>query len=106
EVTVARPGPDGNVAWDVRRQMISSSWMDASHVHWFQSMLRDFTSAIDRGEHVGRPAVDSLRCIELIARAYESARAGSRELPLGEEAVDLETSSVRETPALTMGGAA
>jgi predicted dehydrogenase len=53
EVTLARTQPDGSVAWDVRRQVISSSWMDASHVHWFQSMLRDFAEAVERREHVG-----------------------------------------------------
>ena len=69
--------------WDVRRTSIASHWGDASHVHWFASLLGSFRAAIRRGEHVGSDAEDALRCVELITRAYASAEDSSRELTLG-----------------------
>jgi predicted dehydrogenase len=108
EVTVGHSRDDGTIAWDVRRQAISSSWMDASHVHWFESMLKDFAGDVATRTYVGRGAIDSLRCVELITSAYASALAQSRELPLGEDSAgeDLERSEVRRPPAIAFGGAA
>ncbi|WP_394837232.1 Gfo/Idh/MocA family oxidoreductase [Pendulispora rubella] len=72
--------------WQTLRDSIPSNWMDASHVTWFESLLEDFSRAVEIGEHVGKSAEDSLRCVELITRAYQSATEGSRELPLGDAA--------------------
>lgn len=56
--------------------------MDASHVSWFNAMFDLFKEAIDKDEFVGKEAKESFRCIEIITRAYESAKDGCRELKL------------------------
>jgi predicted dehydrogenase len=80
EVTVAGDAPS---RWEVRRTSVASHWMDPSHENWFASLLGSFRGAVRAGEHVGKDAEDGLRCVELITRAYASARDGSRELTLG-----------------------
>lgn len=69
--------------WDVSKRSISSSWMDASHAHWFASLIGDFQRAIAAGEHVPSDARDALKCVELIDAGYRSAAAGGKELSLG-----------------------
>lgn len=79
-------GPDvaqGAVTWEVEKRAISSHWMDASHVTWFNALFDQFKQAIAAGEYVGHEARDAYRCIELITTAYRSAKEGCRELPLG-----------------------
>jgi len=79
-------GPDvaqGAVKWEVEKRSISSHWMDASHVSWFNALFDQFKEAIAKGEHVGHEARDAYRCIELITTAYRSAHEGCRELPVG-----------------------
>jgi hypothetical protein len=83
---ISAEGPDvghGAVRWETERRSISSSWMDASHVHWYGTLLDQFKAAIAEDDFVGLEAQDSFRCIELITTAYRSAQEGSRELPLG-----------------------
>lgn len=78
-------GPDvaqGAVTWDVEKSVISSNWMDASHVSWFDSLFTQFQTAISQNDFVGKEARESFLCIQLIQTAYESARQGSRELEL------------------------
>ncbi|HTA20141.1 MAG TPA: Gfo/Idh/MocA family oxidoreductase [Polyangia bacterium] len=85
EVATQVPGPNGQpgeIAWKFERESIPSDWMDSSHVTWFNSLFDDFESAIERREFVGQEARESFLCVQLIATAYASARAGSRELPL------------------------
>ena len=53
--------------------------MDAGHAAWFRAMFGHFVTAMDDKEYVGRPAMDALRCIELLNTAYESAADGCRE---------------------------
>jgi predicted dehydrogenase len=84
EVSVAKKDADGRTSWDFQRERIPSNWMDASHVEWFRSVFARFVDAIDRREYVGRDAIESFKCVELIETAYESSRQGSRELPLHE----------------------
>jgi predicted dehydrogenase len=69
----------GRHAWELRTKKVASEWMDAGHAGWFRSMFGDFAAAMDRKETVGKPAIDALRCIELITAAYESANDASRE---------------------------
>jgi predicted dehydrogenase len=76
------PDRPAKTKWSTRRESISSSWMDASHVGWFTSMLGDFVTAIERRDFAGRNAEEALRCVELIEAAYASAADGSRELQL------------------------
>jgi len=79
-------GPDvaqGAIRWEVEKKSISSDWMDASHVTWFNAMFDLFKTAIDEDDFVGSEAKESYRCIEIITRAYESAKNGCRELKLG-----------------------
>lgn len=81
-------GPDvaqGAVTWNVEKRTIQSDWMDASHVQWFNSMFDGFIQAIDSGDYVNREAKESYLCIQLIEKAYESARKGCLELPLKTE---------------------
>ncbi|CAN5924476.1 Gfo/Idh/MocA family oxidoreductase [soil metagenome] len=71
--------PPGRHAWELRTKKVASEWMNAGHAGWFRSMFADFAAAMDRKEYVGRPAIDALRCIEVITAAYESANDASRE---------------------------
>jgi predicted dehydrogenase len=73
--------------WENRRERLPSDWMDASHVRWFKSLFEQFTVAIAMDDFVGREALESYKCVELIETAYESARLGSRELPVGSRTV-------------------
>jgi predicted dehydrogenase len=87
QLSIMRPaeGPDiaqGAVRWDVERRSIASHWMDASHTHWFNAMFDKFVSAMAHDEFVGKDAQDAYRCIDLITTAYQSAKAGGRELSL------------------------
>jgi predicted dehydrogenase len=84
DIEVAVMGaPNGRHAWELKTKKVASKWMDAAHAGWFRSMFHDFAAAIDRREIIGRPAIDALRCIELITAAYASAAEGSRERPIG-----------------------
>lgn len=78
-------GPDvaqGAIKWNVEKKSIASDWMDASHVSWFNSMFDQFKTAIETDEYVGAEAKESYRCVEIITKAYESAKDGCRELRL------------------------
>lgn len=86
---VATEGPDvgkGAVAWQTERRSISSSWMDASHASWFNSLFDEFLAAIRKSEYVGKEARESYLCIQLINQAYRSAAESCREMPLSTEA--------------------
>jgi predicted dehydrogenase len=80
----------GAVCWDVERHSIASRWMDASHTHWFNAMFDNFVSAVIREDFAGKDAQDAYRCIDLITTAYQSAKAGGRELPLNIAPVERE----------------
>jgi len=78
-------GPEvaqGAVRWHTARQSISSQWMDASHVSWFNSLFDEFRAAVDSGTWVGREAHEAYLCVQLIDAAYRSAADGCREVPL------------------------
>lgn len=81
-------GPDvaqGAVKWNVERRSIASHWMDASHVSWFNSLFTQFATAMAEGDFVGKEAKEAFLCVQLINHAYQSAKDGCRELPLGDE---------------------
>ena len=82
EVSLARQVA-GETRWDVTKRAVASDWMDASHVHWFASMLSTFRKAVDSDEYVTRDARDALQCVTLIDAGYRSARAGGAEHVLG-----------------------
>ena len=70
-------GPEvaqGAVEWKVEKRTISSDWMDASHVSWFNALFEQFKEAIEKDEYVGKEAKEAYRCIEIISKAYESAK--------------------------------
>jgi predicted dehydrogenase len=78
-------GPDvaqGAVRWQTERRSISSDWMDASHVSWFNSLFDQFRQAIDQRTWVGKETRESFLCIQLIDAAYRSAADGCREVSL------------------------
>ena len=78
-------GPDvaqGAVTWQGERKKIQSDWMDASHVHWFNSLFDGFKKAISENDYVGKEAKEAYLCIQLISQAYQSAQRASQELPL------------------------
>jgi predicted dehydrogenase len=85
DIEVAVMGPDSasattdRTAWEMKTKKVASEWMDAGHAAWFRSMFGEFVTAMDQRDNVGRSAIDALRCIELIATAYESANDGARE---------------------------
>jgi hypothetical protein len=58
--------------------------MDASHAGWFGALFERFVDAIDRGEAVGRDALDALACVGAIEAAYASADAGGRPYALAD----------------------
>jgi predicted dehydrogenase len=90
EVARARDNGEGPAPseWSFERLDVPSDWMDSSHVTWFNSLFDDFKRQIAKGEWVGREAEEAFLCVQLIQTAYASAKAGSRELPLGEAATD------------------
>lgn len=78
-------GPEvaqGAVRWNTERKSISSDWMDASHVSWFNSLFEQFRSAIGAGTWVGAETREAFLCIQLIDAAYRSAADGCRELQI------------------------
>jgi predicted dehydrogenase len=78
-------GPDvaqGAITWKVEKKSIESDWMDASHVSWFNTMFDQFKECIEKDDFVGKEAKEAYRCVEIITRAYESAKQGSKELSL------------------------
>ena len=64
------------------KKLIRSRWEDASHASWFNSLFDEFRGAIDRGDFAGKDAQEALLCIQAINTAYQSAREGSRQLPI------------------------
>jgi predicted dehydrogenase len=82
---VTTQGPDvaqGAVEWQVEKQSISSHWMDASHVSWFNSLFNQFRQAIDSEDYVSREAREAFLCIQLITAAYQSSQEQCREMQL------------------------
>lgn len=82
EVSVMREDANGKTTWEKSHEVVSSDWMDASHVKWFGSLLGSFAGSIEKREFVGAEAKDALACVQLIETAYASAEEGSRELVL------------------------
>lgn len=79
-------GPDvaqGAVRWNFEKQTISSDWMDASHVSWFNALFDRFKEAVENKDYAGKEAREAYRCIEIITKAYESAKNGCKEISLG-----------------------
>jgi predicted dehydrogenase len=72
-------GAPDRSAWEMKTKKVASEWMDAGHAAWFRTMFEQFATAMDQKDHVGKPALDALRCIELITTAYASANDSSRE---------------------------
>ena len=84
-IQAKKDGPDiaqGAVGWESVKKCISSDWMNASHVTWFNALFDDFKRAIQNHDFAGREAEEAYRCIEIITRAYESSKNGCRELNL------------------------
>jgi len=71
-----------NGARNIEKKSISAHWADASHETWFNALFDGFTEAIERRDFAGKEAQDALICVQLINTAYQSAREGSRDLPL------------------------
>ena len=79
-------GPEvaqGAIRWNFEKRTISSDWMDASHVTWFDALFDQFKEAIGNHDYAGKEAKEAWRCIEIITKAYESAKSGCKELTLG-----------------------
>ena len=77
---VVAPGSPGK--WRFEKRVAPSDWMDASHVGWFGSLFEEFRVAIGEQDFVGKDAREACLCIDLIERAYRSAREGSRQVDL------------------------
>jgi predicted dehydrogenase len=77
---VVAPGSPGK--WRFEKRVAPSDWMDASHVGWFGSLFDEFRAAIAKQDFVGKDAREAYLCIQLIERAYRSAREGSSRLDL------------------------
>ncbi len=72
----------GNVTWNVEKRSISSHWMDASHVEWFNSLFDQFLTAIHQQQYINLELVDAYYCIQLIEAAYQSSLEGGKERSL------------------------
>jgi predicted dehydrogenase len=85
EVALLNERPGEGTTWEMKKQHVSSEWMDASHVGWFRSLFDRFADAIRHNDFVSADTESSARCVELITAAYASAADGSREraLPQG-----------------------
>lgn len=66
----------------VKKFVIESDWMDASHTKWFNSMFDKFLGCIERGDFVNSEIRESYVCIEAIEKCYQSSREDSKRLPL------------------------
>ena len=78
-------GPDiaqGAVRWETENKNISSDWMDASHVSWFNALFDEFVQTVQNRNFVSKEAEEAYRCIEIISQAYESSGNGCKELKL------------------------
>ncbi|MCA9595732.1 MAG: Gfo/Idh/MocA family oxidoreductase [Myxococcales bacterium] len=84
QITLSHQQAGGGIEWETVRQSVSSSWMDASHVSWFSSLLEQFALTIERNEYVSKETTDAVRSIELIEAAYASAARNSIDVPLGQ----------------------
>jgi predicted dehydrogenase len=70
------------VAWETEKLSVASGWMDSSHVSWFRSLFDEFADTVFRRDFVSRETESSVRCVELITSAYDSAIDSSRERAL------------------------
>jgi predicted dehydrogenase len=83
DIEIHRKRAGGQV--DVERLSAASHWMDASHSQWFVALQGQFVEAIRARRWVGPEARDAALCVQLIETAYASARADSKQLPIGAE---------------------
>jgi predicted dehydrogenase len=87
EISIIKPtsGADvaqGAVTWHNETLKISSDWMDASHLNWFDSLFEEFKTAIENDQFAGKQALDAQACVETINAAYLSASDKSREIEM------------------------
>jgi predicted dehydrogenase len=81
----SNPAPaQHSVSWSVERNSIASTWVDASHIQWFDSLFSDFRQAIELEDFAGREVHDALKCIQVIEAAYRSAHAHCLEVKIDE----------------------
>ena len=83
EVALMKTSP--TVSWQTEKQTVTSDWMDASHVGWFNSLFDQFLNAINQEDFVGKEAKEAFLCIQLIENAYRSAKEKSLEQNLQPE---------------------
>ena len=83
----AAKGAEGynDVTWEFEKKVISSDWMDSSHVSWFNSLFDLFRKAINSDDYVSQELKESYLCIQAITKAYESSAKNSQELALSNE---------------------
>jgi predicted dehydrogenase len=87
EKTSGEDVAQGNVRWHVEKTQISSHWMDASHVSWFNSLFDEFKESIAKQQFVGTAAKEALLCVQLINAAYRSADNNCKEVSLDQGAI-------------------
>jgi predicted dehydrogenase len=75
-------GIDAPATFEIKKESVSSNWMDASHVGWFRSLFDQFAVAVAEGDFFSKETEASVRCVELISAAYASARDRSTERAL------------------------
>lgn len=90
EIAVMKSGAKGaegynDVSWEFEKKVISSDWMDSSHVSWFNSLFDLFQKAIANDDYVSQELKESYLCIQAITKAYESSAKNSQELALSNE---------------------
>jgi len=78
----------GAVKWNLEKTEVSSHWMDASHVSWFNSLFDEFKDSIAKQQFVGAAAKEALLCVQLINAAYKSAENSCQEVSLDQGAIN------------------
>lgn len=85
EITIGFPNTGSHAGTgdhEVKKFVIESDWMDASHTKWFNSMFDKFQGCVARGEWVNSEIRESWMCVEIIEKCYQSSAAGSKTLKL------------------------
>lgn len=68
--------------WSTENYVITSDWMDSSHMSWFNSMFDKFKKAIDSEDYLNKEIIDAFFCIKTIKKSYESIERNSQKVSI------------------------
>jgi predicted dehydrogenase len=86
EISVIDSDDDENKShkarWKTENFLISSDWMDSSHVSWFNSLFDKFKKAIAEKDILNDEIKDAYFCVQTIMKSYESINNQSITVPI------------------------